>query len=390
MPAWGGGDGDFGDLQLQLPTDAEEAPVNESWAVSEEGTLRHRITGIHISEHGLQDGKNILDNINAADIQVDQTNLLGRGAGGIVARGVYTPTGQILAVKVVRVEDKAKRSQLINELHNLLRITKSPFLIQLYAAYVHKDTGCVNVALEYMDYGSLADVKQKVSTVPENILALIMMQILEGLKTLHLSYVVHRDVKLGNILVNSGGFVKVTDFGISKKLGDAAFCDTFVGTATHMSPERVMGEDYSYAADIWSLGLCVMELATGVYPYGSIASFPVLFDNLCNKDEPRLPSGRFSAHLCDFVERQLQRLPQSRATAVQLQAHVFILTNLFQVSQGELIAWLNAVMQENSSDRKARPGTLGRAGTQERQAAPAAGGRERLLNKSQGLKLMGR
>merc|ERR1711920_130466 len=217
---------------------------------------------------------------------------------------------------------------------------------------MHKETGCVHIALEYMDYGSLADLKQKVPKVPENFLALVMMQILEGLKALHLSYVVHRDVKLGNILLNSRGVVKVTDFGISKKLGEHAVCDTFVGTATHMSPERVLGEDYSFAADIWSLGLCVMELATGTYPYGSIPSFPVLFDNLCNKPEPRLPQGRFSQNLRDFVERQLQRKPKDRATAVQLQAHIYILTNLFQVSQGELIKWLNTVMQE------ARPSKL--------------------------------
>merc|ERR1719162_1428193 len=176
-----------------------------------------------------------------------------------------------------------------------------------------------------MDYGSMQDVqnslKARTQIVPENMLALMMMQILEGLKTLHLSYVVHRDVKLGNILVNSKGFVKVTDFGISKKLGDAEFCDTFVGTATHMSPERVLGEDYSFAADIWSLGLCVMELATGTYPYGSIPSFPVLFDKLCSKPEPRLPQGRFSQNLCEFVELQLQRRPEKRASAIQLQAH---------------------------------------------------------------------
>jgi serine/threonine protein kinase len=220
-------------------------------------------------------------------------------------------------------------------------------LIQLYAAYVHKETGCVHVALEYMDYGSLQDVKNNVTLVPESILALIMMQILEGLKWLHLSYVVHRDVKLGNILVNSHGTVKVTDFGISKKLGESAVCDTFVGTATHMSPERVLGEDYSYAADIWSLGLCVYELASGVYPYGSIASFPVLFDNLCNKQEPRLSAGKFSPALCSFVERQLQRKPELRASAIQLQAHAYILSNLSQVRQEDLIKWLNDIMRES-------------------------------------------
>lgn len=87
-------------------------------------------------------------------------------------------------------------------------------------------------------------MKRCVDVVPETLLALILMQILEGLKTLHLSNVVHRDVKLGNILVNSRGAVKVTDFGISKNLGDPlTVCETFVGTATHMSPERVLGED---------------------------------------------------------------------------------------------------------------------------------------------------
>lgn len=338
---------DFG-VQLQLETDSQLVQQAESWAVIADGSLRHNATGILIGELGLRDGKTEFS-VDPQDIEVDQTNLLGRGAGGIVARGVHKPTGTALAVKVVRVEDKGKRSQLINELRNLLRITESHFLIQLYAAYVHKDTGCVHVALEYMDYGSLTDVKQRVNTVPENILALIMMQILEGLKTLHLSYVVHRDVKLGNILVNSRGIVKVTDFGISKRLGDCAVCDTFVGTATHMSPERVLGEDYSFAADIWSLGLCVYELASGIYPYGSVASFPVLFDNLCNKPEPRLPTGRFTPAICDFVDRCLRRKPEQRATAIELQAHKYILTSMFQVTQAELIAWLASLMREPAS-----------------------------------------
>lgn len=344
---------DFGDLSLSLETRFDEPDgggIQESWAVSDDGSLHHCKTGILIGELGLRGGKNgILDRVDPADIEVDQTNLLGRGAGGVVARGIHKPSKTPLAVKVVRVEDKAKRSQLVNELHNLLGINKNKFLIELYAAYVQKDTGCVHVVLEYMDYGSLADVrqKQKSKIVPEAILALMMMQILEGLKTLHLSSVVHRDVKLGNILVNSQGCVKVTDFGISKQLGDRAMCDTFVGTATHMSPERVLGEDYSFAADIWSLGLCVYELATGVYPYGSVSSFPVLFDNLCNKPEPRLNPKTFSPPLCEFVKAQLQRQPDKRSSAIQLQAHEWMLTNLLQVKESDLVNWLRGVVQES-------------------------------------------
>ncbi|CAE8728080.1 unnamed protein product [Polarella glacialis] len=330
---------DFGDLKLQLDTDTEDIRHQESWAVCQDGSLRHHATGIHIGESGLRDG--------GCQIEVDQTNLLGRGAGGVVTRAVHKPTGTPLAVKIVRVEDKGKRDQLINEIHTLFRITKSHFLIELYDAYVHKESGCVHVALEYMDYGSLADVKHRVDFVPEHLLALIMMQILEGLKTLHLNNVVHRDVKLGNILVNSQGTVKVTDFGISKNLGESSIvCDTFVGTATHMSPERVLGEDYGFAADIWSLGLCVYELASGVYPYGSVASFPMLFDNLCNKPEPRLPKAKYSAELCSFVEVQLQRRPELRPSAIKLQASDYVLGNLPRVSEAALIQWLENIMRE--------------------------------------------
>jgi len=336
-------------LSLSLETGGATGTGEESWAVSEDGSLRHHGTGILIGEAGLRDGRTAQEFMaGSQDIQVDQTHLLGRGAGGIVARGVHLPSGMMLAVKVVRVEDKGKRHQLINELQNLLRIAQSHFLIRLYAAYVHKDSGCVHVALEYMDFGSLSDLKLRVDRVAENMLALMMMQILEGIKTLHLSYVVHRDVKLGNILINSKGCVKVTDFGISKRLDDTAVCDTFVGTGTHMSPERVLGEDYSFPADIWSLGVCVYELADGKYPYGSLPNFPVLFDNLCNKPEPRLKScsaGGFSRELCSFVECQLQRNPAKRHTAIQLQAHGYI-HKMFEVRDGELVRWLAEVMRE--------------------------------------------
>ncbi|CAE7235629.1 MKK3 [Symbiodinium microadriaticum] len=333
---------DFGDLP-QLDSIGQDADQPESWAVQQDGSLRHCLTNIVIGEGGLRDG--------VGEIEVDQTNLLGRGAGGVVCRAVHKPTGMPLAVKVVRVEDKAKRDQLINEIHTLFRITKSHFLIELYDAYVHKESGCVHVALEYMDYGSLADLKRRVKEVPENLLALILMQILEGLKILHLNNVVHRDVKLGNILVNSRGSVKVTDFGISKNLGDSlTVCDTFVGTATHMSPERILGEDYSFAADIWSLGLCVYELACGVYPYGSVASFPVLFDNLCHRPEPRLSAGRFSRELCQFVEVQLCKKPERRWSAIELQASEFILVNLPKVSEAALIRWLAKIMASDDND----------------------------------------
>jgi serine/threonine protein kinase len=131
-----------------------------------------------------------------------------------------------------------------------------------------------------MDFGSLEELQRCVRqlptvettphTLPEGILATIIFQSLQGLLYLHRErHSVHRDLKPANILLDSSGFVKLSDFGVSKKLGTGTFAHagTQVGTLAYMSPERVNGERYEYASDVWSLGLISLELAIGDYPY---------------------------------------------------------------------------------------------------------------------------
>lgn len=325
----------------------------DSWQLSESGSLRHNATGIRIGELGVKDGQ-MRDGleVDPADVDVDHDSLLGRGAGGRVARGRHRPTGKDVAVKVVSVDDKAKRSQLVNDLGTLLSLPKSEHLLEFYGASYQKAQNCVHIMLEFMDMGSLEDIKQKAHVVPEMHLAITLEQVLQGLQVLHDSSIVHRDVKLSNILVNSSGAVKLADFGISKSLKsereESLFCDTFVGTATHMSPERVLGQDYSFAADVWSLGLCTYELASGSYPYGQVSSFLTLHHNACSKPEPRLPANDFSASLCDFVARCLCREAELRASVVALQEHEFIVQSVEVSSRSKLAQWLKMLSQCSS------------------------------------------
>ncbi|EER15742.1 protein kinase NPK2, putative [Perkinsus marinus ATCC 50983] len=254
--------------------------------------------------------------------QVDDDDcVLGRGACGIVTKAVHKQTGTWLAIKAVRVEDKEKRAQLMTDIQALILAQKCDFLVQLYAAYVHKASGRVHVALELMDRGSLEDFTKRIpaGVWPERMLAIAMWQTVEGIRHLHCHHALHRDIKPGNILINSKGQVKLTDFGIAKNLNTTVgLCSTFVGTATYMSPERVIGQEYTYPADIWSVGMVAYELATGEYPFSAINSFPALFDWLCNKDPPRLDANKFSPELCEFVALTLKKDPNTRAAADDL------------------------------------------------------------------------
>ena len=133
-----------------------------------------------------------------------------------------------------------------------------------------------------------------------------------GLVYLHeQKHQIHRDLKSDNILVESNfGMAKMTDFGISKRLGaedgdGGQSTRTYTGTLCYMSPERLANQDYSYPSDIWSLGIVVYEMATGEHPYAVAAGSPIEVENLINNfPAPSLQGSELvSPELANFVSR---------------------------------------------------------------------------------------
>jgi mitogen-activated protein kinase kinase 1 len=145
----------------------------------------------------------------------------------------------------------------------------------VFCGAFHTD-GSVGVILEYMDLGSLDTALESPKAVTEEALAGIMFQVFWGLGYLHHDKNVHRDVKPGNTLLNSEGHVKLSDFGISRSLdGTTEMSNTYVGTFRFMSPERLLGDGYSYSGDIWSAGVMAMELWTKTCPFKTSLSSPL-------------------------------------------------------------------------------------------------------------------
>eukprot|EP00929_Paragymnodinium_shiwhaense_P006942 TRINITY_DN1108_c0_g2_i1.p1 TRINITY_DN1108_c0_g2~~TRINITY_DN1108_c0_g2_i1.p1 ORF type:complete len:373 (-),score=41.08 TRINITY_DN1108_c0_g2_i1:117-1118(-) len=311
--------------------DLEESLVGSgSWITDPTGTIRHVKTGARFSENSGITVEGQEYTLTPNDIELDVGAALGAGACGVVQKGVIRQTGQPVAIKGIKIDDKNKKEQLLNEVRSLVTAEWCPNLVTWYGGFVTRSI--VNVVLELMDLGSLKSLANRCKNTAEGVvgeahLARITASSMGGLEFLHMKHIVHRDIKPENILHNSKGEVKLTDFGISRSL-DATIemAGTQIGTQIYMAPEMCLGDEYSFSVDIWSYGLVLYELATGSFPFPPLSNFAELFQCICEKPEPRLDPGVFSPELCDFVEKCLTRDVPHRMDTPRLLRHAFIQT----------------------------------------------------------------
>lgn len=184
--------------------------------------------------------------------------------------------------------------------------------------------------MEVMD-ASLDKFYKKVYTdtvIPEDVLTIIASSVVQALHYLqHNLKVIHRDVKPSNILVNRAGYVKICDFGISGYLVDS-FANTMdAGCRPYMAPERidpVTGKRYDIKSDVWSLGITMIELATGRFPYNQWGNPFQQLKEVVKGQPPSLPKDMFTKEFDDFIFRCLQKNLEKRPNYVTLLEHPFI------------------------------------------------------------------
>lgn len=182
---------------------------------------------------------------------------------------------------------------------------------------------------ELTSSSSLDSISKNFGPVRVDVLGKIAEAVLGGLTYLYQAHrIMHRDIKPSNILVNSRGQIKLCDFGVSSELENSV-ADTFVGTGTYMAPERIQGSPYTVKSDVWSVGLTLMELAIGKFPFSiesddeEEAAGPQgildLLQQIVLEPAPKLPkSEAFPTILEDVIAKCLMKNPDERPTPKEL------------------------------------------------------------------------
>ncbi|KAI5791323.1 kinase-like domain-containing protein [Pyronema domesticum] len=262
--------------------------------------------------------------------------LIGSGSFGSVYLALNSLTGELMAVKQVEMptnaKDDARKQSMIDALSReiaLLRDLQHPNIVQYLAS--SKEDNCFNIFLEYVPGGSVAAMLNNYGPLKEPLVRNFVRQILQGLAYLHGKNIIHRDIKGANVLVDNKGGIKISDFGISKKVeagllnsSAANHRPSLQGSVFWMAPEVVKQTSYTLKADIWSLGCLIVEMLTGSHPYPDCSQLQAIFKIGTSGSAPQIPS-KCTPEAKTFLEMTFELDHNKRPAAEELLGSPFML-----------------------------------------------------------------
>ncbi|CAN7035199.1 unnamed protein product [Brassica oleracea var. botrytis] len=255
---------------------------------------------------------------------------IGDGVSATVHKALCIPLSEVVAIKVLDLEKCNNDLDGIRREVQTMSLINHPNVLQAHCSFTAGHQ--LWVVMPYMAGGScLHIIKSSYQDgFEEPVIATLLRETLRALVYLHAHGHIHRDVKAGNILLDSNGAVKLADFGVSACMFDTGdrqrSRNTFVGTPCWMAPEVMQQlHGYDFKADVWSFGITALELAHGHAPFSKYPPMKVLLMTLQNAP-PGLDyerDKRFSKAFKEMVGTCLVKDPKKRPTSEKLLKHPF-------------------------------------------------------------------
>jgi len=242
----------------------------------------------------------------------------GHGSMGNVYKARDRETGEIVALKLLKPEiasDQAMMERFKNELLFARKITHKN-VCRVYD--FNRIAGVAYTSMEFVEGESLRSVLTRFGGLPTRKGVDIALQICSGLKEAHAQGIVHRDLKPENVMVDGQGNVKIMDFGIARSMDMATrLTGSMVGTPAYMAPEQVAGKPVDYRTDIYSLGLVLYEVFTGVPAFHADTAVAVALKQMNEAaPPPHTIDPSFPAPIERVILRCLEKEPAKRFASV--------------------------------------------------------------------------
>lgn len=240
-----------------------------------------------------------------------QLNIIGRGTFGKVILVEYNLTKELMAMKSLKKDVLLDFEQLENTIleKKILANLDHPFLINLIFCFQTEER--IYFVLPFIPGGELFLNLKKFKIYDDEKIIFYSSQIGIALEYLHSKGIIYRDIKPENVLMDSDGYLKLTDFGLAKEIKLDEKAETFCGTPEYLSPEIIIGEGYNFSTDWWSFGILIYEMAIGRPPFCH-ENVDIIYE-MIRYNKIVFPSKiNLSPNLKDLILRLLEKNPQKR------------------------------------------------------------------------------
>jgi eukaryotic-like serine/threonine-protein kinase len=244
---------------------------------------------------------------------------LGKGAMGVVYLGKDPKIGRVVAIKTMALGQEFSGDELIDARERFFREAETAGRLQHQNIVTIFDAGeehdLAYIAMEFLKGRDLADYCKSAQLLPVATVVSIVAQVADALGYAHRQHVVHRDIKPANIMYEpETGAVKVTDFGIAR-ITDSSKTKTglVLGTPSYMSPEQIAGKKVDGRSDLYSLGVMLFQMLTGVLPFRGDSMAELMY-KIANEEAPdiRVLRAELPERLAKAVALAVCKRPEER------------------------------------------------------------------------------